>query len=427
VITTVSRVTETGGRGATTRHIPPKLALAAGMPITSSPPGWRWVPLTELARLESGHTPSRKHPEYWGGSIPWISIQDARDNDGERIDDTIEHVTQSGITNSSARILPTNTVCLSRTASVGYVVVMGRPMATSQDFVNWVCSPALDHNFLKYLFIAEGEDLLRFASGAVHQTIYFPEAKAFHICLPSLSEQHRIVEMLDGAFEGISVAQKNVEANLRNCHLVFDSHLKSLFNGSVRGWIQRKLGDIAEVQSGGTPSVSRREYWGGSIAWYASGELNAERTSAPARWITKMGLQNSNARIFPKGSLLIGMYDTAALKMSILDREAAFNQAVAGVKPTKELEMEFVRYAIIAKKPELLRQRRGVRQKNLSLGKIKEIVLPVPGIDDQKAALSRLHLIADRVDSLHMIYSRKLAALDELKTSLLHHAFTGQL
>lgn len=71
-------------------------------------------------------------------------------------------------------------------------------MATSQDFVNWVCSGELLPDFLKYIFLAEGRDgLLRYASGSVHQTIYFPEAKAFHICHPSPNEQRRIVEQLD--------------------------------------------------------------------------------------------------------------------------------------------------------------------------------------------------------------------------------------
>jgi type I restriction enzyme S subunit len=184
------------------------------MPSTPAPKNWRWAQLTELARLESGHTPSRRHPEYWGGNIPWIGIQDAKANDGWRIQDTEEKTNELGIENSSARVLPENTVCLSRTASVGYVVVMGRPMATSQDLVNWVCSKQLDHNFLKYLFIAEDEDLLRFSSGAVHQTIYFPEVKAFHICYPSFPEQQRIVGILDQAFEGIATAKANAEKNL---------------------------------------------------------------------------------------------------------------------------------------------------------------------------------------------------------------------
>lgn len=188
-----SRITKTGGREATGRHIPPKLALAVGMPSMPAPRGWEWAALTELARLESGHTPSRRHPEYWTGAIPWLSIQDAKAHHGRRIQETNETTNEVGIANSSARVLPKNTVCLSRTASVGYVVIMGRPMSTSQDFVNWVCSSRLSPEFLQYLLIAEGDDILRFASGSVHSTIYFPEVKAFHICYPPLPEQQRIV------------------------------------------------------------------------------------------------------------------------------------------------------------------------------------------------------------------------------------------
>ena len=69
-------------------------------------------------------------------------------------------------------------------------------MATSQDFVNWVCSEALDHQFLKFVLLAEKSAFLRFASGTTHQTIYFPEVKAFHICLPPLSEQRAIAHIL---------------------------------------------------------------------------------------------------------------------------------------------------------------------------------------------------------------------------------------
>lgn len=188
--------TKTGGRPATTGVISGRYALSVGMPETPLPDGWRWTALTDVARLETGHTPSRRHPEYWGGDVPWIGIKDATDNHGRVIEDSYQHTNEIGIANSSARILPTNTVCLSRTASVGYVVVMGRPMATSQDFVNWVCSDAIDFRFLKHVLLAEREAFLRFASGTTHQTIYFPEVKAFHVALPPISEQRAIAHIL---------------------------------------------------------------------------------------------------------------------------------------------------------------------------------------------------------------------------------------
>lgn len=189
----------TRGRAATDRVIVGDLSLSVGKPPAQPRPGWCWSRLTKVARLESGHTPSRRHPEYWDGEIPWIGIKDARAYHGKTIADTLQHTNQDGLSNSSARLLPRGTVCLSRTASVGYVVMMGKEMATSQDFVNWTCGLAIDPYFLKYLLLAEGDGFAKYSSGAVHQTIYFPEVKAFYICHPTIEIQRRIVMNLDRA------------------------------------------------------------------------------------------------------------------------------------------------------------------------------------------------------------------------------------
>jgi type I restriction enzyme S subunit len=183
------------------------------MPESVAPKDFRWVKLSELARLESGHTPSRKRSEYWDGDIPWIGIRDATENHGRAISFTHQQVTQLGIDNSSARVLPEGTVCLSRTASVGYVVMMGRPMATSQDFVNWVCGPDLNPRYLKYILQLEQDSVRRFAHGTTHQTMYYPEAKALHVCIPSKCEQDRIAGVL-GALDDLIEVNTQLMANL---------------------------------------------------------------------------------------------------------------------------------------------------------------------------------------------------------------------
>lgn len=214
--------TQTGGREATTGHIAGDCAIAVGTPDTETSPGWNWKLLTKLARLETGHTPSRRHPEYWDGDIPWIGIRDATANHGRMLHDTEQHVTQEGIDNSSARVLPTNTVCLSRTASVGYVVVMGRPMATSQDFVNWVCDPTLlDYRYLKYALLAEGASYSRFSHGTTHQTIYFPEVKAFHLCTPSRNAQSAIADVLSALDDKIEQNRRTEQALERLALVIF--------------------------------------------------------------------------------------------------------------------------------------------------------------------------------------------------------------
>lgn len=222
-----------GGREATDTIIPGVAALSVNVPDREPPTGWCWVSLRRVARQETGHTPSRKHPEYWGGDIPWIGIRDAGDHHGGVIYDTAQHPTQLGIDNSSARVLPTDTICLSRTASVGYIVRMGRPMATSQDFVTWTCTEALDPDYLLYSLLAEGDDIRRFGKGSTHTTIYFPEVRALHICLAPLDEQREIVRRVKAALswaERISLESERAAALIPNLD---QANLAKAFRGDL--------------------------------------------------------------------------------------------------------------------------------------------------------------------------------------------------
>jgi len=251
---------------------------------------------------------------------------------------------------------------------------------------------------------------------------------AIECAFPPLPEQKRIVVILDKAFAGISLAVANAEKNLANARELFESYLNNIFTQKGDGWKDNRLGDLTVIQSGGTPLKSKSDYWDeGDIAWFSSGELNNMETITPKSKITPEGLNNSNAKLFPKGSLLIGMYDTAALKMSILDRDAAFNQAISGLKPNDGLDLRFVLHAINAIKPEVLKLRRGVRQKNLNLQKIKDIVISVPEFSEQQFVVKKLLVMEKDVSRLETIYQQKLTALNELKQSILQKAFTGEL
>lgn len=322
-------------------------------------------------------------------------------------------------------------VLLTIVGTIGRSVVVptGAPRITLQRSVAVIRpdSELINSRFLMYSFMFGTDELNARARGVAQKGIYLETIRELEVEYPNLSEQQRIVAILDEAFDGIATAKAIYEANLRNARALFESHLNETFTTSGRGWVERKLGDIVEVQSGGTPLVSQKEYWSGDIPWYSSGELNTMFTVEPERQITIQGLSNSNAKLFPKGSLLVGMYDTAALKMSILDRDAAFNQAVAGVKPNDEIDVEFIFYAINAAKQRLLLERRGVRQKNLSLGKIKDIRIGVPGLNEQRTVVAWLCSVLAETQRLESLYQKKIAALDELKKSMLHQAFSGQL
>jgi type I restriction enzyme, S subunit len=192
--------------------IPPHLGLP--------PSGWSWKKLNAIARLESGHTPSRLRPDWWDGNVSWLSLTEIREFDGKWVTETRLKTNEDGIANSAARILPTGTVCFSRTASVGFVAIMASPMATSQDFANWVCGDGLDPEFLMYALIRSRTELKALASGATHKTIYMPTLEAFQICLPERPTQERMIAQLKLQLAEAEAARNAAEALLRDALLL---------------------------------------------------------------------------------------------------------------------------------------------------------------------------------------------------------------
>ncbi len=367
-----SKATRTGGRAATTGVIPGDIAISVGNPQTELPKGWEWRLLTDVSRLESGHTPSRRHPEYWGGNVPWIGIRDATGNHGCTIYATEQYTNALGIENSSARVLPANTVCLSRTASVGYVVVMGVPMATSQDFVNWVCGPKLDHRYLKYVLLGERKSFLRFASGTTHQTIYFPEVKAFHVALPPVPVQRKIANVLSALddridnlnakmetleemlqrlfkswfidfdpvrFKGISNQQLVLDTDVGNCFPDRFEHSSSL--GQVpNGWSVETIGDAVECVGGTTPSTKDDSYWSPAThAWATPKDLSGMRFPvllSTDRCVSPAGLKKVSSGLLPIGSLLMSSRAPIGY-LTIAQTPVAINQGFIAMPPGGKL------------------------------------------------------------------------------------------
>ncbi|MFF0108871.1 restriction endonuclease subunit S [Streptomyces hirsutus] len=162
---------------------------------------WPTAPIRLVARLGSGHTPSRSKPEYWENcTVPWITLADVwqlRSGRTDVITDTNEMISPLGLANSSAVKHPAGTVILSRTASVGFSAIMGRDMATSQDFATWSCGPNLDPRYLLHALRGMAPDLKRIAMGSTHKTIYMPDIEQLRVPLPPLEMQRRIAEFLD--------------------------------------------------------------------------------------------------------------------------------------------------------------------------------------------------------------------------------------
>lgn len=199
-------------------------------------PGWPQVRLSLLARIGSGHTPSRDRPEWWENpTIPWITTGDVAQMRGDRIefiDTTKLAISELGLANSAAELHPAGTVVLSRTASVGFSAIMARPMATSQDFATWTCGPRLRPRFVLLCLRAMRAELLgRLAMGSTHKTIYMPDIEGIRVPLPSLEEQDRVIEKVWHRWRPIDAAVATIQRQITLLH----EHRQALITAAVTG------------------------------------------------------------------------------------------------------------------------------------------------------------------------------------------------
>lgn len=239
-------------------------AITLGKQYTESPKGWIWSNLTELAALESGHTPRKSVAEYWdGGDVPWISLQDIREAHGKVINDTKFMPTMKGIDNSSARLLPKGTVCFSRDISVGYTTIMGREMATTQHFANWVCNKELLNNFyLMYAYMASKDSLLLSGQGTTVKTIYMPALKTSMILLPPLEEQELIVTKIQNFFRMSELIESQISAVQKRVNVLTQSILAKAFSGELTAeWREQHQDLITGVNSAEALLAKIQEEW----------------------------------------------------------------------------------------------------------------------------------------------------------------------
>jgi type I restriction enzyme S subunit len=196
------------------------------------PAHWRVARLKFEARLESGHTPSRSHPELWVDcDIPWVSLNDVGNLATlEFIYETVNLISQQGLAASSARMLPAGTVVVSRDATIGRCGILGVPMATSQHFANWVCGSALEPRYLWLVFrTAMQQHFNSMTDGATLRTIGMPDMRNLVVPIPPLEEQRTIVERA----ADIGEEEKDVLVEVRRQLDLLTEHRQALITAGV--------------------------------------------------------------------------------------------------------------------------------------------------------------------------------------------------
>lgn len=250
------------------------------------------------------------------------------------------------------------------------------------------------------------------------------------IPVPSLSEQQRIVGILDEALEGIATAKANAEKNLLNARALFESHLQAVFSQRGEGWVERTLVEVSKDFGRGKSKHRPRNaphLFGGEYPFIQTGDVrNSEHLITEySQTYSEAGLAQS--KLWPKGTLCITIAANIA-ETGILDFEACFPDSVIGVVVNDDVTSnKFLEYLLQSFKSELQAQGKGSAQDNINLGTFENQLFPFPPLKVQQAIAAKLDCLREETQHLESIYQQKLAALDELKKAALNQAFAGEL
>ena len=194
------------------------------------------------------------------------------------------------------------------------------------------------------------------------------------------------------------------------------------------GWAWTTIGDIADTTSGGTPSRSRSEYYGGSIPWVKSGEVNRDLISETEEQISELGLKNSSAKVFSKGTVLVALYGATVGRTGVLHIDAATNQAVCALFPLKEsFDAKYMMYWIRSERQSLIDLSVGGAQPNISQGVIRAFHFPLAPLAEQRRIVAAIETQLTRLDAGVAALKAAQARLKRYRAAVLKAACEGRL
>ena len=287
---------------------------------------------------------------------------------------------------------------------------------------------SINLKFLEYLFRG-GIDIAKAITGAAQPQITRTNLAPLEFSYPSsLPEQHRIVAILDAAFDGIASAKANAEKNLQNARALFESHLQSVFTARGEGWEVKKVSEIAKHSLGKMLDKTKNK-----------GELRPYLRNINVRWFTfdlsdllQMPFLPTEAEKYTaiKGDVLIceGGYPGRAAIWGE-DYPIYFQKALHRVRfHEPEHNKWFVYYLSLQNSSGQLKHHfSGTGIQHFTGEVLARFTIPVPPLPELRRAVAQFDELSEETQRLESLYQQKLTALDELKKSLLHLAFSGAL
>jgi len=387
--------------------------------------GWQTKKIGDVCSLMTGGTPSKAKPEYFGGEIRWLVSGDI--HQGE-IFDCEGHITDAGMKNSNAKLLPINSVMIALNGqgkTRGTVALLRTRATCNQSLVSiYPNEPEkLLPEFLYANLHGRYQEIRQMTgdSGNDRRGLNMSLVKSIEIPIAPLPEQQRIVGVLDEAFDGISTAKANAEKNLQNARALFESHLQSIFTQRGDGWVEKKLGEVCEYINGKAHEqcIDKNGRYIVINSKFISSDGETYKKSDQALLLLQPGDIAMVLSDVPNGKALAKCYLVEKADTYTL------NQRICVIR-SAQFHTKFLFYQLNRNR-HLLAFDNGENQTNLRLNQVLGCPLFFPTFPEQKSIAAMLDVMSEETQHLESLYQRKLAALDALKKSLLNQAFSGAL
>lgn len=289
--------------------------------------------------------------------------------------------------------------------------------------------------FPKYLYwITQShmysEFILNLTDGANINNLKFSQLSDFRVSLPPLEEQKKIVAILDQAFAEIDKARANAEQNLNNARELFDSYLNQVFSQRGDGWEEKKLGEVVIVERGSSPRPIKQYLTthDDGVNWIKIGDVKEGQKyiTSTNQKITKCGAKKS--RYVKKGDFILSNSMSFG-RPYILQIDGYIHDGWFVLRLPEYIHSDYFYYLLSSSfvSDQFKSLAAGAIVKNISSDLVKKAVLPIPSLTLQKEISLNIERLYKQVESLELIFDKKLRKLAELKKSILQKAFSGEL
>lgn len=405
------------------------------------PANWCWTYLEVVSDVVTGGTPSKKHPEYYGGLFPLFKPTDL--DFGRHVVEASEYLSDEG--KRVSRIIPkqsTAVCCIGSIGKCGFLEVEG---TTNQQINSAI--PKFNSLFLYYYCNTHyfNKDLWSKASATTISIVNKSKMESCMFPLPPLTEQQRIVDRIESLFAKLDEAKQKAQDALDSFETRKAAILHKAFTGELtaqwrkehgvgmESWRRIPLKKCGSWYGGGTPSMGHPEYWeNGTLLWVTSKDMKNDLIEDTLMHTNMLGVENSSANYIEEPAVLFVMRSGILRRIfpvCMVKKPFTVNQDLKALVPTDDINLEYLFWVCKANEKQILEKcmKSGTTVESINTTALRDFEIPIAEENEQAEIVRILDDLLAKEQQAKEAAEGVLEQIDLMKKAILARAFRGEL